>query len=140
MQIQPYIFFEGRCEEALEFYKRAVGAQVTGLLRIKESPEPHPPGMLPPGSENKVMHAAFKIGDSTLYASDGSCRGKATFEGFSLSIGVRDDAEAERVFAGLGEGGQVRQPLTTTFFSSRFGMVADRFGVPWMVIVQKDES
>ena len=140
MQIQPYIFFEGRCEEALEFYKRAVGAQVTGLLRIKESPEPHPPGMLPPGSENKVMHAAFKIGDSTLYASDGSCRGKATFEGFSLSIGVRDDAEAERVFAGLSDGGQVRQPLTATFFSSRFGMVADRFGVPWMVIVQKDES
>jgi PhnB protein len=95
--------------------------------------------MLPPGSENKVMHAAFKIGDSTLYASDGRCQGKPTFDGFSLSIGVRDDAEAERVFAGLSEGGQVRQPLTTTFFSSRFGMVADRFGVPWMVIVQTEE-
>jgi len=138
MQIEPYLFFEGRCEEALEFYTHAVGAQVTGLLRIKDSPAPHPPGMLPPGSENKVMHAAFRIGDSTLYASDGRCSGRPTFEGYSLSIGVRDDAEAERVFAALSAGGQVRQPLTTTFFSSRFGMLADRFGVPWMVIVQKE--
>ena len=137
MQIEPYLFFEGRCEEALEFYKHAIGAQVTGLLRIKDSPTPHPPGMLPPGSENKVMHASFRIGDSTLYASDGRCSGRPTFEGYSLSIGVRDDAEAERVFAALSAGGQVGQPLTTTFFSSRFGMLADRFGVPWMVIVQK---
>ena len=140
MQIQPYVFFEGRCEEALEFYKRAVGAQVTALMRMKESPEPHPPGALPPGSENKVMHAEFKIGESTLLGSDGRCSGKPSFEGFSLTIGVKDDAEAERVFGGLSEGGQVRQPLITTFFSSRFGMVTDRFGVPWMVIVVQAEG
>ena len=135
MVVQPYLFFDGRCEEAIEFYKRALGAEVTMLMRFKESPEPHPPGMIPPGAENKVMHSSFRIGDTTVMASDGRCLGKPSFQGFSLSLSVPDDAEAERLFAKLGEGGQVQMPLAKTFFSSRFGMVADRFGVGWMVIV-----
>ena len=105
------------------------------LMRFKDSPEPQQPGMVPPGSENKVMHASFRIGDSTLMASDGRCLGKPNFQGFSLSITVPNDAEAERLFAALGDGGQVQMPMTKTFFSSRFGMVSDRFGVSWMVIV-----
>ena len=135
MQAQPYLFFEGRCEEAVEFYRRALGAEVTTLMRIKDSPEPHPPGMIPPGSDNKVMHMVFRIGDTTLMASDGRCSGKPNFQGFSLSLDAADDAQAERLFTALADGGQVQMPLGKTFFSSRFGMVADRFGVSWMVIV-----
>jgi PhnB protein len=132
MQVQPYLNFDGRCEEALEFYRGALGAEVTTLRRFKESPEP---GMLSPGSENKVMHASFRVGEATIMASDGRCRGKPSFQGISLSLTAADDAEAERRFAALADGGQVQMPLTKTFFSSRFGMVADRFGVSWMVIV-----
>jgi PhnB protein len=140
MQVQPYLFFDGRCEEALEFYKTALRAEVTTLMRMKDSPDPHPPGMLPPGAENKVMHASLRIGDTTLLASDGRCLGRPSFEGFSLSLVARDDAEAERLFAALGDGGKVEQPLIKTFFSSRFGMVADRFGVSWMVLVAPGAS
>jgi PhnB protein len=135
MQVQPYLFFDGRCEEAIEFYKRALGAKVEVLMRFKESPEPPQPGMCPPGSDDKVMHASFRIGETTLMASDGRCQGKPSFQGFSLSLTAKDDAEAERLFAAVGEGGQVQMPLGKTFFSSRFGMVADRFGVSWMVVV-----
>jgi PhnB protein len=135
MQIQPYLFFDGRCEEAINFYRKALGAEVERLLRFKDSPEPPQPGMTPPGSENKIMHASFRIGDTTILASDGRCMGKPTFQGFSLSLTVPTDAEAERFFAALGDGGQVQMPLTKTFFSSSFGMVADRFGVSWMVYV-----
>jgi PhnB protein len=135
MKVEPYLFFDGRCDEALEFYRRVLRAEVTMLMRFKDSPEPHQPGMIPPGSENKVMHASFRIGDTTLMASDGRCLGKPNFQGFSLTLSVPNDAEAERLFATLGDGGQVQMPLAKTFFSSRFGMVADRFGVPWMVIV-----
>ena len=137
MQVQPYLFFEGRTEEAIEFYRGAVDAQVDMLMRFKESPEPPKPGMVPPGSDNKVMHASFRIGDTMVMASDGNCTGKPNFQGFSLSITVPDEAAAERTFAALGKGGQVHMPLSKTFFSPRFGMVADRFGVSWMVIVQK---
>ena len=135
MLVQSYLFFDGRCDEALEFYRRTLRAEVTMLMRFKDSPEPHQPGMVPPGSENKVMHASFRIGDSTVMASDGRCLGKPNFQGFSLSLSVPNDAEAERLFAALGDGGQVQMPMAKTFFSSRFGMVADRFGVPWMIIV-----
>ena len=135
MKVEPYLFFDGRCDEALEFYGRVLRAEVTMLMRFKDSPEPHQPGMIPPGSENKVMHASFRIGDTTLMASDGRCLGKPNFQGFSLTLSVPNDAEAERLFAALGDGGQVQMPMSKTFFSSRFGMVADRFGVPWMVIV-----
>ena len=135
MKVEPYLFFEGRCDEAIEFYRRALGAEVTMLMRYKDSPEPPQPGMIPPGSENKVMHASLRVGDTTVMASDGRCSGKPGFQGLSLSITVSDAAAADRVFAALADGGQVRMPLTKTFFSPRFGMVADRFGVAWMVIV-----
>jgi PhnB protein len=135
MQVQSYLFFDGRSEEAIEFYQKTLGAKVEMLLRFKDSPEPPQPGMVPPGSENKVMHASFRIGDTVLMASDGHSTGKPTFQGFSLSITVPGEAEAKRVFAALGDGGQVQMPLAKTFFSPQFGMVADRFGVSWMVIV-----
>ncbi len=135
MQIQPYLFFDGRCEEAVEFYRSALGAEVTMLMRFKDSPEPHQSGMVPPGSEDKVMHANFRIGDMTVMASDGRCLGRPTFQGFSLSITVADEADADRLLSSLADGGQVQMPLAKTFFSPRFGMVADRFGVSWMIIV-----
>lgn len=135
MQIQPYLFFDGRCEEALDFYKKALGAEEVMLMRYKDSPEPPPPGCVPPNSENKVMHCAFRVGGSTVLASDGQCKGKPNFQGFSLSLTVANEAEADRVFAALAEGGQTQMPLDRTFFSPRFGMVADRFGVSWMVYV-----
>lgn len=135
MQIQPYLFFDGRCEEAIEFYRSVLGADVTMLMRFKESPEPQPPGTMPPGTENKIMHSSFRIGETIVLASDGRCLGQPNFQGFALTLSVADDAEAERLFAVLGEGGQVHMPLTTTFFSSRFGMLADRFGVSWMILV-----
>ena len=137
MHVQPYLFFDGRAEEALEFYQKALGAEVEMLMRFKDAPKSDPtmcPEGLPPGSENKVMHACFRIGDASVMASDGQCQGKASFQGFSLSITAADDAEAERKFASLSDGGQVQMPMTKTFFASRFGMVADRFGVSWMAI------
>ena len=136
MQVQPYLYFEGRCEEAIEFYRKALGAEVTMLMRYKDSPEPHQPGMVPPGAENKVMHTSFRIGETTVMASDGLCSGKPDFKGVSLTITVPNDNEAEQLFAALGDGGKVQMPLTKTFFSTRFGMVADRFGVSWMIIVE----
>jgi PhnB protein len=134
MQVEPYLFFDGRCEEAIEFYRSKLGAEVTALMRFKDSPEPHQPGMIPPGAENKVMHANLRIGNTAVMASDGRCEGQPSFKGFSLSINAANDAEADRLFTALGDGGQVQMPLTKTFFASRFGMVADRFGVSWMVI------
>jgi len=135
MHVQPYLFFNGRCEEAIEFYQKTLGAEVAMLLRMKDSPEPAQPGMVPPGSENKIMHTTFRIGDTTLMASDGRCEGQPNFQGFSLSVAVPNEAEANRVFAALADGGQVQMPLAKTFWSPRFGMVADRFGVSWMISV-----
>ena len=135
MEIQPYLFFEGRCEEAIDFYRRAVGADVQFLMRYKDMPEPRPPGVVTPATENKVMHASLKIGGSTVLASDGQCQGEPHTQGFALSLTVADEAEAERRFNALADGGEVRMPLAKTFFSSRFGMLADRFGVAWMVYV-----
>jgi PhnB protein len=140
MPVQPYLFFDGRCEEALDFYRRALGAEVTMMMRFKDSPEPSPEGMRPPGTDDKVMHAAFTIGGSTILASDGCAQGKSKFEGFSLSLTVRTEADAERSFNALAEGGQVQMPLTRTFFSPSFGMVADRFGVPWMIHVAPQKA
>ena len=133
MKVQPYLFFNGRCEEAVEFYRKALGAEVVMMMRNKESPEPHPPGMLPPGSENKVMHVAMKVGDTVVMGSDGRCDGVTNFQGFSLSIDAPDATIAERMFKALADGGQVQMPLAKTFWSPLFGMVADRFGVGWMV-------
>lgn len=133
MQVQPYLFFDGRAEEAAEFYRRALGAEVTMLMRFKESPDP---GSCPAGSEEKVMHMSLQIGKTQVLASDGHCTGKPNFQGFGLTISVASEAEADRVFAALGEGGKVQMPLAKTFFSPRFGMIADRFGVLWMVIAE----
>ena len=135
MQVQPYLFFDGRCEEALEFYRTVLGAEVSMMMRFKDSPEPMTPGMCPPGSEDKVMHASFRIGETTLMASDGQAMGKPVFQGFSLSISPPTDAEAERLFNALAEGEPAQMPLTKTFFASSFGMVNDRFGVSWMIMV-----
>lgn len=135
MPIQPYLFFDGRCEEAIDYYRKVLGAEVIRLMRFKESPDPPQPGMVPPGAENKVMHASFRISDTTVMASDGRCGGQPNFQGFSLALTVPDEAVAERLFAALADGGQVQMPLARTFFSPRFGMVADRFGVSWMILV-----
>jgi len=135
MQVQPYLFFDGRCEEAVEFYRSALGAEVVMLMRYKDCPDPPPPGMVPPGAENKVMHAALRVGDAMVLASDGRCLGQPSFQGFALSLTAANEAEANRLFASLAEGGQVQMLLAKTFFSPSFGMVADRFGVSWMVYV-----
>jgi PhnB protein len=134
MQIQPYLFFEGRCEEAVGFYRDALGAEVQALLRYKDSPEPNS-AMTPPGGQDKIMHASFRIGDTTVMASDGRNQGKPSFQGFSLSLTVPGEAAAERCFAALAKGGQVQMPLAKTFFARRFGAVADRFGVSWMIFL-----
>jgi PhnB protein len=135
--VQPYLFFDGRCEEALEFYRKALDAEVTTLLRFKDSPDPT---MCVPGSDNKVMHASFRIGETTVMASDGRCGGQPNFQGFALSLSVPTETEADRRFTALEHGGQVQMPLAKTFFSPRFGMVADRFGVSWMIIVAPGET
>ena len=139
MYVQPYLFFDGFCEEALEFYGRAIGAKVEMLLRYEDGPKPTDPSQVPHGSGKKIMHSSFRIGDSVVMASDGFCTDKPSFHGFSLSISVADDAEAKRVFDALADGGQVQQPLVKTFFSSSFGMVADRYGVQWMIVVPQDQ-
>lgn len=133
--IEPYLFFNGRCEQAVEFYRKALGAQVEMIMRYKESPEPPKPGMLPPGFENKIMHTSFRIGQTTVMASDG-CSDQPNFQGFSLALSVSTEAEADRIFAALADGGQVRMPLAKTFWSPRFGMLADRFGIGWMISVR----
>jgi PhnB protein len=132
MQVQPYLNFDGRCEEAIDFYKSAVGAEVTMLMRYKECPEP---AMAPPEAGNKILHSALRIGESTIFASDGHIKGQPAFKGIALSLTAKSDAEGERLFAALAEGGKVELAMTKTFFASRFGMLADRFGVGWMIVV-----
>jgi len=131
MQVQPYLFFDGRCEQALDFYRKSLGAKVEFLTRYKDNPEPK---YNPPNSDDKVMHACLRIGDTQVMASDGNCTGKPSFQGFSLTINAASPAEAEQRFNALAEGGQVQMPLNETFFAKSFGMVADRFGVSWMVL------
>jgi PhnB protein len=135
MQVQPYLNFDGRCEEAVEFYRKAIGAEVEMLMRFKDSPEPPAVGMVAPGSENKVLHTSFRIGNSTVLASDCHAGGKPNFQGFSLSLTVPKEADADRLFNALADGGKAQMPLAKTFFSPRFGMVVDRFGISWMIYV-----
>jgi PhnB protein len=141
MLVQPYLCFEGCCEEALHFYRDKLNATVDMLMRFKDAPAsdaPQPPEGCAgaPADPDKVLHATFRIGDAVLMASDGMASGKPNFQGMSLSLQVADLAEAERVFTALSDGGQVQVPLAKTFFSPAFGMVADRFGVSWMVVVE----
>ena len=134
MQVQSYLFFDGRCDEALEFYKAAADAKVEMLMRYKDNPERNK-SMEPPGADDKIMHASFRIGDTMIMASDGHCSGTPKFDGFSLAVSVKDEAEADRIYAGLAKGGEASMPLTKTFFSPKFGMLRDKFGVNWMVMV-----
>ena len=134
MQLQPYLMFDGRCEEAAKFYEKALGAKIEKVVRFKDSPDP---GMCPGPDGEKVMHMSLRIGDQALLASDGQCGGKPSFKGFSLSLNVPNEAEANRLFSALSNGGQVQMPLAKTFFSPAFGMLADRFGVSWMIHVAR---
>ena len=138
--VQPYLFFNGSCEQAIEFYRKALGAEVEMMMRFKESPEPQPPGTVPPCFDNKIMHASFRVGQTTVMASDGCSADKVSFQGFSLSLSVPNEAEADRAFNALADAGQVKMPLTKTFWSPRFGMVEDRFGVGWMIGVAPSEQ
>ncbi len=131
--VQPYLFFDGKCEEALEFYKTAIGAKIDMMMHFKEAPDQ---SQMQPNTGDKVMHAAFHVGNTQVMASDGHCAGKPSFQGFGLSLNAKNDAEAEKLFAAVGKGGQVQQPLVKTFFASKFGMVTDKFGVMWMVIAE----
>ena len=133
MIVQAYLNFAGRCEEALNFYRTALGAEVTMMMRFKDAPEMGPPGARPPAES--IMHSAFRIGETTMFATDGPTAGHATFTGTTLSLSLSTDAEAARFFAALSAGGQVGMPLAKTFFASSFGTLTDRFGVPWMVLV-----
>jgi PhnB protein len=133
MEVQTYLNFDGRCEEAIEFYRTALGAEVVTMMRYKDAPPPHDPRMTAPG--DKVMHATFRIGSTSVMAADHRCGGKPNFQGFSLSLTPPTDAEAGRLFTALADGGQVQMPLTKTFFASSFGTLTDRFGVSWMIYV-----
>jgi len=137
MNVQPYMSFEGKAQEAIDFYKGAVGAQVKVVMKFNEAPK-EVQAQMSPASMDKVMHACIKIGDSDVFLSDGRCTGAANFSGITLTINATSDAEAEKLFGALGKGGQVTMPLGETFFAHRFGMVADKFGVSWMVLNPKD--
>ena len=134
--VQPYLFFDGKCEEALEFYKGAIGAKVDMMMRFKEAPDQ---SQMQPNTGEKVMHAAFHVGTTQVLASDGHCAGKPSFQGFGLALNAKNDAEAEKLFTAVGKGGQVLQPLTKTFFASKFGMVTDKFGIMWMVMAEENK-
>ena len=132
--VQPYLIFGGRCEEAINFYRKAVAAEVEMLMHFKDNPDPPQPGLPMPPSD-KVMHASIRIGNNSVLVSDGHCQGKPGFEGFSLSLTTSNEAEAKKLFTALSDGGQVEMPLTKTFFSPSFGMLDDKFGVSWMIYV-----
>lgn len=138
MNVNAYLSFNGRCEEALDFYRTVLGAEILFLTRFKEGPPDHC-AQLPPGAEEKVMHCSFKIGETLLMASDGMCQGTPAFEGITLSINLKDSTVAARIFNALAEGGHVDMPLTKTFFSPSFGMLHDRFGVSWMIHVEAEQ-
>lgn len=136
MRVEPYLYFEGRCEEAIEFYRQTVGAEVVTLARFKDNPATPAPA----GAAEKVLHASLRIGETTVLASDGQCQGKPSFQGFSLALTAASDAEAERLFAALADDGNIQVPLISTSFASRFGMVADRFGVHWTLTVHQQDG
>jgi PhnB protein len=138
--VQTYLFFNGSCEQAVDFYRKALGAEVMMMMRFKESPEAPPPGKVPPGYENKIMHCSFRIGSTLIMASDGCDTGKPNFDAFSLSLSLPNEKEVDKAFAALAEGGKVDMPPAKTFWSPRFGMVTDRFGIGWMVTVTPEST
>lgn len=140
MTLQPYLFFNGRCEEALDFYRTALDARIDDMMRFRDAPaDPSGSsegcGPMPPGMEDKIMHCSLRIGDAVVMASDGMCQGDPAFQGVSLALTVADEATADRYFGALADGGRVQMPLASTFFARKFGMVADRFGVSWMILL-----
>jgi PhnB protein len=137
MNVQPYMSFEGNAQEAIDFYKSAIGAQVKMVMHFKDAP-PEMKAQMSPGTMDKVMHACITIGDSDVFLTDGRCGGKANFSGITLTLNATSDGEAEKLFAALGKGGQVEMPMAETFFATRFGTVADKFGVHWMVLNPKN--
>ena len=136
MQLTPYLFFDGKCAEAIDFYKSAIGADIVFMMQYKDAPEPLPEGMNSPELQDCVMHASFKIGDSEVMASDAPPGNHKGHNGFSLSITVADENEAKKTFAAMSDGGKVQMPLGPTFFSPCFGTLVDKFGVEWMVYVE----
>jgi PhnB protein len=134
MNVQPYLSFEGRAQEAIDFYKTALGAKVEAIMQFKDAPPDMQTNM---PHKDKVMHSAFKVGDTTIMATDGQCSGKSEFSGITLTLNANSDAEAEKLFNALAQGGKVNMPMAETFFATRFGMVADKFGVGWMVLKSK---
>ena len=136
MNVQPYLSFEGRAQEAIDFYKSALGATVDAVMHFKDAP-PEMQSQMSPGSKDKIMHSAFHIGDTQVMATDGQCSGKASFSGITLTLNAASNGEAEKLFNALAQGGKVNMPMSETFFAHRFGMVADKFGVGWMVLNPK---
>jgi PhnB protein len=134
MNVQPYLSFEGRAQEAIDFYKSALGAKVDVVMHFKDAP---PEVQTSPGSKDKIMHSAIHVGDTQIMLTDGQCSGKAVFSGITLTLNAAGTAEAEKLFGALGQGGKVTMPMSETFFAHRFGMVADKFGVNWMVLAPK---
>lgn len=134
--IQPYLFFRGRCEEAIEFYKKALGAKVGMVMRFKDNPDRPPPGVVPPSLDERIMHASIEIDDAMIMMSDGMKEGGPAFGSMSLSLGVRNPQDVDRYFNALAEGGEVEMPLSKPFFAERFGSVKDKFGVSWMIIAE----
>jgi PhnB protein len=140
MFLQPYLYFNGRCEEALKFYGKILGAEVTFMMRYKDNPDPQSKSCMAPGTEEKIMHSNVQIRDTQIMMSDGRCDGELPkFDGISLTLNV-ESGEAETIFSGLGEGGQVQMPLCETFFADKFGMVADKFGVSWLLLAAKADA
>lgn len=137
MFVQPYLFFNGRCEEALKFYGQVLGAEVTMMMRFGESPDPQTKANMAPGTEDKIMHANVRIRDTQIMVSDGRCAGTSQFYGFALTLNAKDAADAEKLYTTLGEGGTPHAPLTETFFADKFGMMTDKFGVLWMILAEK---
>jgi PhnB protein len=137
MTVSPYLFFNGRCQEAIDFYKRALGAEVSTLMRFRDAP-PEAQRSMQPENADKVMHADLKIAGATVLMSDGRGSGTLAFEGFALCVEPRSRDEAERLFTAISDGGEVRMPMAETFFSPGFGMAADRFGVGWIVVTQRE--
>jgi PhnB protein len=136
--VQPYVFFDGKCDEAIKFYSSAIGAQTQMLMRYKDCPDPQAKAGCKPGTEDKVMHANVKIRDTEVLMADGHCGGNPKFEGFGLALQAKDNEDAEKLFAALSEGGKPLMPMSETFFAHRFGMVTDKFGVMWMVLHGKE--
>ena len=137
MQVQPYLFFDGKCDEALEFYKKAVGANPTMLMRFKDAPDK---SMITPGTENKIMHAAVDIGATKVLMSDGRCQGNTNFQGFGLAISAKNEAEADKMFDALGVGGQVTMPMAKQAWGDEFGMCVDQFGIDWLVNISQPQA